>query len=288
MGMILYLGLALLFVSVVLLLAYIIPEQKKKEGIEIKGRQDALIGLLYPWIKYLAKKNKGLNMDTYRQKIEKKMVSAGNPEDLTPDEFLGFKEVMFLCGLIFPVLILLFFQKFNSLLFLIPVISFFYPDMWLNDKLKARQKKILRALPDALDLLTLCVEAGLDFASGLGKVIEKSQFGPLIEEFSHTLQEIRMGKTRAQSLKDMSGRVNIEELSSFVSVIVQADQLGTSIGPILRVQADQMRVNRFLRAEKLAMEAPVKMLLPLLGCIFPAVFIMLFGPIAIKIMGMGF
>lgn len=289
MAIVLILGLILLFISVTLLTIQIIPERKEAPPLEgPKGEQDALINLLYPLIKYLAKKSEKLKINDYRKQIFKKMIRAGNPGNLTPDEFVGFKGACVIVSFFFPVLVLLLFQKFILLLFLIPVGGFFYPDLWLNDKIKARKKSITRALPDALDLLTLCVEAGLDFGAAINKVIEKSKQGPLTQELSYMLREIKLGKTRSEALRDMEGRVNVEGMTSFVSSLVQADKLGVSIGPVLRVQAEQMRTNRFLLAEKLAMEAPVKMLLPLLGCIFPAVFIMLLGPIALKLISAQF
>jgi tight adherence protein C len=155
-----------------------------------------------------------------------------------------------------------------------------YPLLWLRDKVKARQHAIARALPYNLDLLTLSVEAGLDFAAALAKVVEKGRRGPLAEELSIALRELQLGKTREEALRNLAGRLELAPISSFVAALVQADRMGTPLGKVLRILSTQMRVERTQRAEKLANEAPVKMLAPLIGCIFPTIFLMLFGPIA--------
>ena len=142
-----------------------------------------------------------------------------------------------------------------------------------------RHHLITRALPYNLDLLTLAVEAGLDFTAALAKVVEKGREGPLRDEMQLVLKQLKMGKTREESLKAMIARVDLPALTSFVSALVQADKMGTSLGKVLRIQGLQLRIDRTQRAEKLANEAPVKMLFPLVACIFPTVFMVLFGPI---------
>lgn len=145
------------------------------------------------------------------------------------------------------------------------------------------------ALPYVMDLLTLSVEAGLDFVAGIGKVVEKSKPSALIDEFRQLLQEIQVGNTRQQALRNLAFRVNMTEVSSFVSLLVQADELGASIGPVLRAQSDLFRTQRFLRAEKAGAAAAQKILFPLVLCILPAVFIIIFGPIALSFLyGGGF
>ncbi|HUB08996.1 MAG TPA: type II secretion system F family protein, partial [Myxococcales bacterium] len=129
------------------------------------------------------------------------------------------------------------------------------------------------------DLLTLSVEAGLDFTAALAKVVERGRQGPLLQELALVLRQLKMGKTRAESLKMMVDRVNLMALSTFVSALIQADKMGTPLGKVLRIQSAQLRVERSQRAEKLAGEAPVKMLGPLIMCIMPTVFIVLFGPV---------
>jgi tight adherence protein C len=127
------------------------------------------------------------------------------------------------------------------------------------------------------------VEAGLDFAAALGKVVEKGRKGPLADELSNTLKELKLGKTREEGLRNLAARVDLPTLTSFVHALIQADKMGTPLGKILRILSTQMRIERTQRAEKLANEAPVKLLGPLIGCIFPTIFIMLFGPIAYQV-----
>jgi len=157
------------------------------------------------------------------------------------------------------------------------------PLLWLRDRTRARGAAIARALPYDLDLLTLSVEAGLDFAAALAKVVDKGRKGPLSDELSITLKELRLGRTREEALRDLAARVELPALTSFAHALAQADRMGTPLGKVLRVLSTQMRAERTQRAEKLAGEAPVKLLLPLIGCIFPTIFLMLFGPIAYQV-----
>ena len=163
-----------------------------------------------------------------------------------------------------------------------------YPTSWLNRTIKQRHSDIRRALPFVLDLLTLSVEAGMDFMSALQRNNDRRNIDALGEELIQVVREIQLGKTRRRALRDMSLRVDLTELRSVVNALVQADELGVSIGSILRIQSDQIRQRRFERAEKLANEAPVKMLFPLLMFIFPAVFLILLGPILSRMISQGF
>ena len=158
-----------------------------------------------------------------------------------------------------------------------------YPLIWLRDKINQRHHKIVRALPYNLDLLTLSVEAGLDFAAAIGKVVEKGRKGPMADEFAITLRELKLGKTREEALRNLAARVDLMTLSTFVNALIQADKMGTPLGKILRILSTQMRTERSQRAEKLANEAPVKMLFPLIVFIFPTVFIIIFAPIAYSV-----
>jgi tight adherence protein C len=162
-----------------------------------------------------------------------------------------------------------------------------YPLIWLRDKLRARRRGIVRALPFDLDLLTLSVEAGLDFVAALGKVVEKGRKGPLADELATVLKELKLGKTREEALRNLAARVGIPTLTSFVQALVQADRMGTPLGKVLRILSSQMRAERTQRAEKLANEAPVKLLFPLICFIFPTLFLMLFGPIAYQMISGG-
>jgi len=162
-------------------------------------------------------------------------------------------------------------------------LGYFLPLLWIRGKITRRHDAILKALPDALDLLVICVEAGLGFDSAMGKVYEKWD-NELSIAFGRVLREIQLGKARRESLKDMSDRMEVPDVTSFTAAIIQADQLGVSMSTILRVQSDQMRVKRRQRAQEKAHQAPVKMMIPMVFLIFPSIWIVLLGPAAIILM----
>jgi len=167
------------------------------------------------------------------------------------------------------------------------VFGFFLPEMWLRDMTKARNLKILKRLPFFLDIVTMAVEAGMNLSSAFAKSVEKMPHGPLLAEINRLLREIRAGKPRADALRDMASRLDFPAMNSLVSALVQGELMGSSVGPILRAQAEQRRTERFQRAEKLALEAPVKMLGPLILCIFPCTFIVIGFPIVTQLMKSG-
>ncbi|MBC7810904.1 MAG: type II secretion system F family protein [Burkholderiales bacterium] len=162
-------------------------------------------------------------------------------------------------------------------------LGYFFPVMWIKSKITRRQQNVVRALPDALDLLTICVEAGLGFDAAMGKVYEKWE-NELAIAFGRVLREIQLGKSRREALKDMSDRMDVPDITSFIAAIIQADQLGVSLTKILRVQSDQMRVKRRQRAQEKAQQAPVKMMIPMVLLIFPSIWIVLLGPSIIILM----
>lgn len=162
-----------------------------------------------------------------------------------------------------------------------------YCAIWLKDRIAARRRELQKSLPFVLDLITLCVEAGLNLQGAFNQAVEKGPHGILRDEIQRVLRDIRNGKPRAEALRGMSERLQEASVANFVTAMVQAERVGMSLGPALRAQADQRRAERFLRAEKLAMEAPVKMLFPLIAFIFPCTFIVLFFPIAIQFMNSG-
>ena len=167
------------------------------------------------------------------------------------------------------------------------LLGWYYPAIWLRDRLNARKRELLKTLPFYLDIITLCVEAGLNLPGAINQAVAKGPRGALREEFQRVLRDMRAGKARATALRDMAARLNESSVTNFTIAVIQAENMGMSLGPILRAQADQRRTERFLRAEKLAMEAPVKMLFPLIAFIFPCTFIVLFFPIVMKFMNSG-
>lgn len=166
------------------------------------------------------------------------------------------------------------------------VLGYLLPGIWLGSKIKKRQDEVTKMLPDALDLLTICVEAGLGFDASMQKVAEKWQ-NELSLAFSRTVQEMQLGKLRREALRDMANGLDIPDMTSFTAAIIQADQLGVSMARVMRIQSDTMRMKRRQRAEEKARQAPVKMMFPLVFFIFPTILIVLLGPAILKIMDSG-
>jgi tight adherence protein C len=162
-------------------------------------------------------------------------------------------------------------------------IGYFFPDLWVLQEIKKRQAEIRKALPDALDLLTICVEAGLGFDAAMSNVAHKWE-NQLSLAFARAIREIQLGKVRRDALKSMADRIELAEMTSFVAAVIQSEQLGVSMAKVLRIQADQMRMRRRQYAEELAHQAAVKMLLPMIAFIFPSIFIVLLTPAALTIM----
>ena len=220
---------------------------------------------------------------------------AGLEYQLTPSQFLAAR---LLCMIVAAAIILWGISTVGAVSRLGPRVYFFgcaagcvggyfYPGIWLRDRLAQRRKELLRSLPFYLDVITLCVEAGLNMQGAMNQAVAKGPKGVLRDEIQRVLRDIRAGKGRADSLRAMAERLNESPVTSFTTAVIQAESMGMNLGPILRAQADQRRAERFLRAEKLAMEAPVKMLFPLIAFIFPCTFIVLFFPIVMKFMHAG-
>jgi tight adherence protein C len=234
-------------------------------------------------VAFLAAVNKRWVPERYIARLNDSLKKAGKPLELTAEEIVAFMELAALVFLCIGIAISIWLDLTFLSWFAFAAFGAAYPLIWLGDRVKSRHHKITRALPYNLDLLTLSVEAGLDFAAALGKVVEKGRKGPLSDELAITLRELKLGKTREEALRNLAARVDLTTLTSFVQALIQADKMGTPLGKILRILSTQMRIERTQRAEKLANEAPVKLLLPLIGFIFPTIFIMLFGPIAYQI-----
>jgi len=163
------------------------------------------------------------------------------------------------------------------------IIGFYIPELLLRSRMQRRQKEIFKAMPDALDLLTICVEAGLGFDGAMARVYEKWD-NELSRGFGRVLREIQLGKLRREALRDMSERIGLTEMTSFVAAIIQSEQLGVSMARVLRIQAEQMRIKRRQHAEELAQQAPVKMTFPMVLLIFPSILIILLGPATIMLL----
>jgi tight adherence protein C len=215
------------------------------------------------------------------EKARHNLQMAGNPGNITPAMFAGLRLSLAI-GLfvLFGIVTLTSMEnRMQALMYtaLGAGIGYILPGIWLGQQIKKRKKSILKALPDALDLLTISVEAGLGFDVALQRVTEKWD-DELSREFKRVISDMRLGRSRREGLRDMAERTDVEDVQTFVAAIIQADQLGVSMSKILRLQSDQMRVKRRQRAEEEAQKAPVKMLFPMVFLIFPALFVVILGP----------
>jgi tight adherence protein C len=219
-------------------------------------------------------------------RADAKLERAGYPGGLRGADWMGVKIlVMIVLGIGLGLLGLLIGKAPLAFLFGIAGAGLGYmaPEFWLGGRAKKRSFAMVLQLPDALDLLTISVEAGLGFDAALAKVVEKME-GPLVNEFRQALAEIRMGRTRRDALRDVVARADAQPIANFIGAIVQAEQLGVPIAKVLQIQSQQLRVERRQRAEEMAAKAPVKMLFPMVGCIFPTIFIVILGPAIITVM----
>jgi tight adherence protein C len=229
---------------------------------------------------FLRAKNKEKTMTQLRK--------AGLDYCFSAEQFFAARIVFaILIALLFWWIVSSFHMAAGSAMLMGALFGYAYPAIWLKDQLAARRSDLLKTLPFYLDIITLCVEAGLNLQGAISQAVAKGPKGALRDEFMRVLRDIRAGKPRAEALRAMAARLNEPSVGSFVTAVVQAESLGMSLGPVLRAQADQRRTERFLRAEKLAMEAPVKMLFPLIAFIFPCTFIVLGFPIAMKFLSLG-
>jgi tight adherence protein C len=219
-----------------------------------------------------------------------KLELAGNPNNWSPAEFWGLRVVAtVVLGGLFSLMMIASKQALSRQLMLgggAAVIGFLYPQIWLNSKIRNRQKEVIKALPDALDLLTICVEAGLGFDAAMSKVNEKWD-DPLSQDFGRVIRDIQLGRARKDALRDMADRMDVSDVTSFIAAIIQTEQLGVSIAKVLKIQSDQMRVKRRQRAEERAHQAPIKMLFPMVFLIFPSIYIVLLGPAVLTVMNSG-
>ncbi|MEI8411419.1 MULTISPECIES: type II secretion system F family protein [unclassified Kribbella] len=260
-------------------LATIDSHYTRHAAVEAEPKRDAFAALP-GWLRVIAVRLSPSGIGTT---LQRRLDLAGNPSGWTPDRILAAKGLgLFILGGAGA----LYGLRTIGLLIVGGAVAatagFFLPDILLYNAGAKRQEKIQKALPDALDMLTVCVEAGLGFDAALAQVARNTT-GPLAAEFSRVLQEIQIGKSRSQALRAMTDRTTVPELRSFVSALVQAGELGITIADVLREQAKEMRLRRRQRAEEKAQKVPVKILFPLVFCLFPSMFIVILGPGAISI-----
>jgi tight adherence protein C len=256
---------------------------------ELELQQPFIERTLRPLANRLSGSVSRVTSSNFSETTERRLALAGNPGDMRVADWLGIKAI----GAIVGAVVFFFLFVIVNILGFPPVIGlvmvavgalfgFIIPEFWLGRRVRARQHAILLMIPDALDLLTISVRAGLGFDAALGKVVEKLQ-GPLTDEFRRALAEVRVGKARRDALRDIVPRTEVVPLTNFIGAIIQAEQLGVSISKVLQVQSEQLRIERRQRAEEMAAKAPIKMLFPLVGCIFPSLFIVILGPAIILI-----
>jgi tight adherence protein C len=250
-------------------------------GTPQEGLRERVIAPVGDWLAHWALK---VNPRTTTDAVSLKLMASGMSRTLSPTGFLALKGFFALGGIVLGAL-LGSSRGFSGILMgsmMAGALGFLGPDYFLTLKARGRKESVRADLPDALDLLAVSVEAGLGFDASLAKLNENME-GPLAEEFGLTLSEMRIGESRSEALKRLSERVDAQELSAFTRAIIQADQLGTSLGRILRVQAADARLRRQAAAEEKAMKAPIKMLFPTVLFIFPAMFLVILGPAILNV-----
>jgi tight adherence protein C len=221
-----------------------------------------------------------------QQAIQEKLNLAGRPGGLTAGGFVALQVISLVLAAAVGLGLAVLLAAGPPILYLGPVgggvLGYLVPSMTISRRIKKRQKQILLALPSALDLLTISVEAGLAFDAALARVTEKYK-NVLATEFNQVLNEVRLGRPRLEALDDMGRRNKVEELNNFLQAIIQSEQLGVGIANVLRIQSEEIRRRRRQRAEEAGQKAPIKMLIPMIGCIFPTLFIVLLGPAVIQV-----
>ncbi len=244
--------------------------------------------LIYPFFRKIADKLGKMTPHATYTMFEEKLADAGGFRGMTTNSFLLFWfatafVITFLSGIVAGIIL----HKPSDIVIRVVIIAFviamLLPVLVLNRRIRVRQAAMQKSLPGILDLIYVSVQAGLSFDGAIAKVVEKMH-GPLVEEFARMLQEFRVGVTRKDGLKNLSNRCKIQDISLFTAALIQADQLGVSIANVLKIQANNVRVKRQLAIREQALKAPVKILVPLVFLVFPALFVVLIGPAAIAIL----
>ena len=301
-------GLGVLFVGMIVALVLVArrrPQQMSslEERLEEYSARDEPITLeeielsapfaeriIYPALDAVGRTLARLTPSQSQEQTRHRLELAGSPGNLTPSTFLVIRfVVMFvLGGLILGLMLIANASVIRRVAFtvIVTILGFYLPVLWLSSQITRRQNKLVRQLPDTLDLLTICVEAGLGLDQAIQRVVEKSD-NDLTQEFGRYLHETRLGKSRREALQILAYRMEVPDVTTFVAAVVQATDLGVSMARILHVQADQMRVRRRQRAEQEAHRAPIKMVFPLVFLVFPSILIVLLGPSILVLLDAG-
>ena len=276
-------GYILLFVAIYTVVAFLYKEEETGEvslsetGIKYKEAPKWAV-----FLKGFAPLNKvvlGGILKNYGRSLGEKISLLR--WDIRAEEFLSIKE---LAAIFVPLFLYLFGIDQPLILLFSVLVGFYIPDVFLNGKVRGIKEEIGRMLPEAVDLLSLCVGAGLNFITAMRWVINKSKPHPLMQQFRTILEEINIGKSRTEALRDMSKRIGSPDVTSFTRILIQTDKLGTPVEEAFKIISDDMRMRRFHRGERQAMKAPMKMLIPLIFCILPIILIIIGGPILLKFM----
>ncbi|GMR08481.1 MAG: hypothetical protein BMS9Abin26_1486 [Gammaproteobacteria bacterium] len=273
-----------LFALVVIYLNERLPEEDRSYMDPLSPK----LKLIWPFIRIIAYFVCSNISETTLLKVEKRLQNTGVSYLMSPEQFIAFRLIMSIIVLVFTLIVMLTVDFWEPVILLVaPLLGYMLPELWLRDTRKRRESAVIRQMPVYLDFITMSVEAGLNLSGALAQAREKGPIGPLRNEFGIVLRDIRAGTNRADALRRMADRLSINEITSFVSTIVQAERMGSSMGLVLRTQSEQRRTERFQRAEKTAMEAPVKLVAPLVMFIFPVTFIVIGFPIVMKFMAEG-
>lgn len=246
-----------------------------------------LINSIKPLIQIVAYFVNKISGEKANRKYSKKLLVSGNKLHLVPVEFVALKWLCALVGIAGGIYLVMIAHINFLAIFFLGLFAYFYPDLWLHETTAKRKTLISKELPFCMDLLALSVEAGMSFQGAIAKVVEKGARGAIREELEKMLQDLRLGLVRREALLALSQRTDLYEIRAFTSALIQADRLGTPLGNALRIQSDLRRTERFQKLEKMAQEAPVKMLMPLMLFILPSVFIIILGPVGLKFMAEG-
>ncbi|PKO01179.1 MAG: hypothetical protein CVU42_01660 [Chloroflexi bacterium HGW-Chloroflexi-4] len=267
---------------------YVVEQQPKREDVikkRILPRETAgsiIKRIIVPGFQNFSSFISQITPAKQLEKLDHDLVIAGNPFNLRSGEFFSFQVLFLIIGLLIGIYINFSVEEFDPLMLILgigtSIIFLLLPKIWLNSKVRQIQDDIRLELPDALDMLSVCANAGLGFDQSLQK-ISAYWDTPLGNELKRVIQEMEMGVARSQALRNLSNRMSVEDLSRFISIIVQAETMGMSYAEVLHSQALQMRILRQYRAREIANRLPAKMILPLVICIFPAILMVIIGPI---------
>jgi tight adherence protein C len=273
-----------LFALMILVFNALVPEEDRTYMDPLTFK----LKLIWPFIRIIAHFFCRKLPEQYRNNVENRLQHTGVSYLLSAEQFIAFRIIMSILMILFTLVFMVVMDMWEPIFLIIaPLLGFMLPEIWLNDTRKKRESRVIRQMPVYLDFITMSVEAGLNLSGALAQAREKGPIGPLRNEFGIVLRDIRAGTSRADALRRMAARLDINEVTSFVSTIVQAERMGSSMGTVLRTQSEQRRTERFQRAEKQAMEAPVKLVGPLVMFIFPVTFIVIGFPIVMKFLSEG-